>query len=135
MSTPHRIVAVLSLLSLFTMAFASVAAESSDTFPFGSYQHKQTIVIFKPDGTFLGTTPKGKDWVKGTYTNKGNEFTVVDTWEGDALKDEDCKGKEGRYTWAKTGKVLTAHVVDDACEGRKHGTDGIAWTQIKSVDK
>lgn len=133
MSIQQRVVTALSSLILLTVALASVAAENSDAFPVGSYQHKQTIVIFKADGTFVGTTPKGKDWVKGTYTPKGNEFTVVDTWEGDAIKSEDCKGKEGRYTWTKTGKVLTAHVVEDACEGRKHGTDGVAWTQIKSV--
>lgn len=109
------------------------AAETSDAFPVGTYQQQQTIVVFNPDGSFLGTTPTRKDWVKGTYTHKGNEFTVVDTWEGDALKGEDCMGKIGRYTWTKSGRKLTAHAVEYACKGRQRGTDGIVWTQIKPL--
>lgn len=129
----HRAVAALVSLSLLAAAFATTAAGTSDTFPVGSYQHKDSIIILKPDGSFVGTTPKGEDWVKGTYTHEGKALAVVDTWEGDAIKGEDCMGKVGHYTWTKTAKVLTLHVVKDACEGRKKGTDGVAWMQIAPV--
>lgn len=134
MSTKTRTVVVLTAaLSLLSVACASVAADSPSKFPTGRYQHGPNIVVFKADGTFVGTTPKNEDWVKGTYTNKGNEMTVVDTWEGTALRadGEDCMGKPGRYAWVKTGNVLKTTVVEDACAGRKRGTDGVAWTQVK----
>ncbi|WCE02547.1 hypothetical protein [Pseudoxanthomonas sp. JBR18] len=129
MITKPRTAITLALLSLLAVICSSNAATKSTAFPIGRYQSDNTIVIFNADGTFLGTTPKGEDWVKGTYTHKGNTATVTDIWEGDAIK-EDCTGKVGKYTWTKSGKVLTFHVVEDACEGRKHGTDGVAWTQI-----
>ncbi|SEM11280.1 hypothetical protein SAMN05428989_3083 [Pseudoxanthomonas sp. GM95] len=132
MNTMHR-VSVILVTAVLAIASAHAADTKAPAFPIGSYQSGPNIVVFNADGTFVGTTPKGEDWVKGTYTHTAKEFTVVDTWEGAAItKDgEDCKGKPGRYAWVKTGKILTAHVVEDPCEGRKHGTDGVAWTQIK----
>jgi hypothetical protein len=132
MSTKTRVAAVLAATTvMLAIACASAADTKPAAFPVGSYQNEQNIVVFKPDGTFVGTTPKGEDWVKGTYTHSGNAATVVDTWEGEPLKGENCMGKVGKYTWAKTGKVLTFNVVEDPCQGRKHGTDKVAWTQIK----
>ncbi len=134
MFTKTRVVAVLAATtSLLAIACASASDTKSAAFPVGHYQNQQNIVIFKPDGTFVGTTPKGEDWVKGTYTSNGNEMTVIDTWEGPALTadGENCMGKPGKYTWVKTGKVLKTTVVEDDCAGRKRGTDGTSWTHIK----
>jgi hypothetical protein len=120
--------------SLFVAACASTGpGDSASTFPFGKYHNGDTVAIFNADGTFVGTTTQGEDWVKGNYTVAGNEITMVDTWEGDVLLQKmgkSCMGVEGRYSWVLEGDVLTATAIDDACEGRKAGTDGTPWTRM-----
>lgn len=32
----------------------------------GRYQNGDTVAVFNPDGTFVGTTTAGDDWVRGT---------------------------------------------------------------------
>ncbi|MFS8138108.1 MAG: hypothetical protein ACMG50_08295 [Thermomonas sp.] len=108
--------------------------KSASAFPAGKYQHGDTVIAFNADGTYLGTTVSGHDWVKGTYANNGSRFTVTDTWESDDLVSsmgKSCLGMKGRYDWVVTGSVMTASVVDDPCDGRKAGTDGVAWTRME----
>ena len=114
--------------SLLVAACASTGSNhATSAFPVGKYHNGDTVAIFNSDGTFVGTTTQGTDWVKGTYTVSGNEITMVDTWEADDLVQKmgkSCMGIEGRYNWTKEGDVLTATAIDDACEGRKAGTSG-----------
>ncbi len=145
-----HMLAVVSVAAtaLLLAACSSMGAKSSDSasnisngtsklivasdFPVGRYQEGTTVVVFNPDGTFLGTTPDGNDWVRGTYTHTANEITLIDTWESEEMvrNGTNCKGIPGRYSWVLSGQTLTATVIDDTCEGRKQGTDGIAWTRM-----
>lgn len=115
-----------------TSADTSASMDVASDFPAGRYQRGDTVVVFNPNDTFVGTTPEGNDWVRGTYTHSGNEFTATDTWESeDMIKNgNSCMGVPGRYSWALSGDTFIAHVIDDACEGRKKGTDGVAWTRM-----
>lgn len=120
--------------SLLLAACASTGtSDDASAFPVGKYRNGDTVAIFNADGTFVGTTTEGEDWVKGTYAATGKEFTMQDTWEGEALVKQMGKsymGIEGRYTWALEADVLTATVVEDACEGRVKGTSGVPWTRM-----
>ncbi|MET0288847.1 MAG: hypothetical protein ABW178_04410 [Pseudoxanthomonas sp.] len=130
----NRSIATLAATSALLVGITAHASEdASTTFPMGRYQSGPNIMIFHPDGTFLGTTPENEDWVKGTYTHTGNQITVVDTWEGEAIRADggDCVGKPGRYTWVRQGDVLKTTVVEDDCAGRKRGTDGVSWTYLR----
>lgn len=109
-------------------------ASTASAFPAGKYQNGDTVAIFNADGTFVGTTTTGDDWVRGTYRVDGDEVTMQDSWESDMLREQmgkDCIGIEGRYGWALTGDVLTATAIDDPCEGRRQGTSGVAWTRMR----
>lgn len=133
------VLAACSSMGAKTMESDTASTDTSSSnmnatsdFPAGRYQQGDTVVVFNPNGTFVGTTPEGNDWVRGTYTNSGNEMTVTDTWESEDMNKDgnSCMGMPGRYSWALSGDTFTANVVDDACEGRKKGTDGIAWTRM-----
>lgn len=139
MTSTHRIHSILQIAamsgSLLVAACASTGTGgSASAFPVGKYQSGNTVAVFNADGTFLGTTTQGNDWVKGNYTVAGNEITMRDTWEADSLVQQSgksCLGVEGRYSWALAGDVLTATAIDDACEARKAGTDGVPWTRMR----
>lgn len=100
----------------------------------GKYRNGETVAIFNADGTFVGTTTTGEDWVRGRYAVDGNEVTMQDTWESAMLRQKmgkDCIGIEGRYSWTLAGDVLTATAIDDSCEGRRQGTSGVPWTRMR----
>ncbi len=111
---------------------ASTSMDTASDFPAGTYHNGDTVVVFNTNGTFVGTTPQGNDWVRGNYTANGNEMTVTDTWETDDMKKDgnSCIGMTGRYNWVLSGDTMTTSVVDDTCAGRKKGTDGVAWTRM-----
>ncbi len=132
----NRVTAALAVAcALLAGGCASTGGGSAaSTFPAGKYQNGETVAIFNADGTYVGTTTTGEDWVKGNYQVSGNEFTMQDTWESDMLRTQmgqDCIGIKGRYSWAMAGDVLTATAIDDPCEGRKQGTSGVAWTRMR----
>lgn len=129
-----RTTCALSTLALLAACASTGGGGEASAFPAGKYRNGETVAIFNADGTFVGTTTKNEDWVKGNYTVAGNEFTMVDTWEGDDLMKEmgkSCVGIEGRYTWVLEGDTMTATAIDDACEGRKQGTSGVPWTRMR----
>lgn|GEM_PF-1926055 len=107
---------------------------TASAFQPGKYQNAESVAIFNADGTFVGTTTTGDDWVKGTYEVTGNEVVMQDTWESERLRRQmgkDCIGVVGRYGWTLVGDVLTATAIDDPCEGRRQGTSGVPWTRMR----
>lgn len=136
MKQVHRVTAVFSVLcALLAAGCASTGGGSTaSAFQPGKYQNGETVAIFNADGTFVGTTTTGVDWVRGTYTVTGNEVVMQDTWESDTLRQQmgkDCIGIAGRYSWTLAGGVLTATAIDDPCEGRRQGTSGVPWTRMR----
>ena len=132
----HRIAllsaACLAVLSASGCAGTSPQAAGTD-FPTGRFHNGDTVVVFDPDGTYLGTTAGGEDWVKGRYAVDAGGVTLEDTWESDAHVQRmgtSCKGVAGRYRWSLAGDVLTATLVEDACAGRRQGVDGTPWTRM-----
>lgn len=114
-------------------ADARATAATTAAFPTGKFRNGDTVAVFNPDGTYLGTTTNGEDWIKGNYALSGNEITLEDTWEAASHVErmgKSCKGIKGRYGWAMAGDVLTATLIEDTCEGRIKGINGTAWTRM-----
>lgn len=131
-----RITAALAVTcTLLAAGCASTGGgNTAAAFQPGKYQNGETVAIFNADGSFVGTTTTGDDWVRGTYVVSGNEVTMQDTWESEMLRRQmgkDCIGIEGRYSWTLAGGVLTATAIDDPCEGRRQGTSGVPWTRMR----
>ena len=136
MTHVNRFTAALALVCGLLAAGCASSGGSSTASAFqpGKYQNGESIAIFNTDGTFVGTTTTGDDWVRGTYKVTGSEVVMQDTWESEALRRQmgkDCIGIEGRYSWTLVGDVLTATAIDDACEGRRQGTSGVSWTRMR----
>ncbi|MDR6990492.1 hypothetical protein [Luteimonas sp. 3794] len=132
----NRVTAVVAIAcALLTAGCASTGgASTASAFQPGKYQNGETVAIFNTDGTFVGTTTSGNEWVRGTYQVTGNEVVMRDTWESDMLRQQmgkDCIGIAGRYNWTLQADVLTATVIDDACDGRRRGTSGVPWTRMR----
>lgn len=126
--TTCRMLALVSTCTLLA-ACASGGGSASDVTPLvGKYQSGPSIATFDADGTFRGTTPEGKDWVRGTYTVDGNTMTMVDTWEDKDVLTERCEGVPGRYA---ENDALTAQSIEDACKGRRDTVSGMAWTRMR----
>ena len=126
--------ALVALAVLLATGCATYGRQvGANAFPSGKYHNGDTVAIFNADGTFLGTTTAGNDWVKGTYSVSGNTLTMVDTWESDSTiqhSGKSCVNVPGRYSWTLSDGVLTAMAIDDACDGRKRGTSGVPWTRM-----
>ena len=125
---------LVSVAAALLSACSTMHEGTTSAFPAGKYSNGDTVVIFNADGTYVGTTTQGEDWVRGTYTHHGNEVTLSDSWESEGLVAEmgkSCMGNDGRYTWALSGDVFTATVIEDPCEGRVAGTSGVAWTRMR----
>jgi len=136
MNRIDRATAALAAVCLLAVAGCASTAGGSAASAFqpGKYRSGDTVAIFNTDGTFVGTTPTGDDWVRGTWQVVGREIVLRDTWEGEMLRRQmgkDCIGIAGRYSWTLVGEVLTATAIDDACEGRRQGTDGVPWTRMR----
>lgn len=132
----HRITAASVLTAALLAAGCTSTPPGRDASAFqpGRYQNGDTVAVFNSDGTFVGTTTTGDDWVRGTYQLRGNEVVMRDTWESDALRQEmgtDCIGIPGRYSWTLADDVLIATVIDDPCAGRRQGTSGVRWTRMR----
>ena len=129
--TPTRIHAFSIVIACGLLAACASSGPASNASALvGKYQVEGTIAIFNADGTYVGTTVDGRDWVKGTYTVDGNMLTMTDTWEDSKIMTSNCMGITGRYTWELKGDTLTAQAVEDACEGRKQATSGTAWKRV-----
>lgn len=116
-------------LLLAACASGGTASEASPLI--GKFQSGQSVAIFNADGSFSGTTPDGKAWVRGTYTVDGDTMTMVDTWEDPAVLNERCEGISGRYTWQIENDTLTARVIEDACKGRADTIGSMAWKRVR----
>lgn len=132
----NRVTALLAVgcASLAAGCASSGGSSAASAFQPGKYQNGESVAIFNADGTFVGTTPTGDDWVRGTYAVTGNEVVMRDTWESEMLRQQmgkDCIGIAGRYRWTLAGDVLTATVIDDPCAGRRQGTSGVPWTRMR----
>lgn len=132
--TYHLAVGLAAAAALLTACAGTPGKGAQAAFTPGKFRNGDTVAIFNPDGTFVGTTAQGADWVKGTYVVNGNEVTFEDTWEATALTErmgKSCLGIKGRYSWTLVGDVMTATAIDDPCEGRNRGTSGIPWTRMR----
>ncbi|MDR7191795.1 hypothetical protein [Luteimonas terrae] len=136
MTHVNRVIAAMAVAgALLAAGCASTGSGSTPSaFQPGKYQNGETVAIFNADGTFVGTTTTGDDWVRGTYAVTGSEVVMQDTWESESLRQQmgkDCIGVEGRYSWTLVSDVLTATAIDDPCEGRRQGTSGVPWTRMR----
>lgn len=124
---------LLALASACLLLGACASGGStSDVSPLvGKFQNGPNTATFHPDGTFVGTTPDGKEWVRGTYTVDGDTMTMVDTWEDKQVLTERCEGIPGRYSWKIENDTLTSKVIEDACEGRAEAVSATAWKRIR----
>jgi hypothetical protein len=121
----------LASTCLLLAACASGGAASDVSALVGKYQSEQSIAIFNADGSFTGTTPDGKEWVRGTYTVDGDTMTMVDTWEDTQVLTERCEGIAGRYAWKIDNDTLTAQAIEDTCKGRAETINGMAWKRVR----
>lgn len=97
----------------------------------GKFQSGESVAIFNADGTFAGTPPDGKEWVRGTYTVDGDTMEMVDTWEDPQVLTERCEGIHGRYGWKIENDTLTVKMIEDACKGRAETINGMAWKRLR----
>ena len=132
MSTRVRRCTAILLIPGLALALAGCASPgtSRPAFPVGSYQSGDLVIVFRADGTALGTTPQGQDWNRSTYTVDGDLIRITDTWMAEALADRSCVGRgAGVYRWALQGRDLTVTLVEDACTPRAGGAPG-TWRRI-----
>ena len=130
-SNTARAFSVVMACGLLAGCATHGATSGTSTSPLvGKYQSQGGIAIFSADGTYRGTALDGKEWVKGTYKVDGNSFTMIDTWEDQAVIQPSCIGVPGRYTWELKDDALTAQAVEDTCEGRKQATNNTTWKRV-----
>ncbi len=108
------------------------AAMAAPPFPTGRFQNGDMVAVMNPDGSYVGTTPQGEDWVRGRYVVTGDTVTITDSWMADAYKDNSCVGKgTGRYRWTSTATGTRYTLIEDACAARARGLgDSGVWTRI-----
>jgi hypothetical protein len=104
-------------------------ATTTSAFPTGTFANKFGWTwVFTADGRqsfHANTESLGDNYVSGTYTVTGNQVVFSDsasTW-GLCIGD----AKEGAYTWAYDGKVLSLKILADRCGFREGAATSGTW--------
>jgi hypothetical protein len=87
-------------------------------FPVGSFTNGAWSWVFKADGTFVSSGPKGSE--TGTYSVKGDQVFIT---------CQCCGSVQGTYSWTFDGLSLKLAVIDDKCTNRKIVVDASTWSK------
>ena len=104
-------------------------ATTASAFPTGTFTNTPGWTLeFTADGRQLRHWSADEEGVvfnaSGTYTVTGNQVVFKDSASDCAL---DPKLREGTYTWAYDGKVLSFKVLDDRCGDREGTATSTTW--------
>lgn len=119
----------VALMLLAGCASTGGGASKSGLAP-GRFVNDTLVIVLSADGSYLGTTTDGDDWVRGSYRSRGDEITVQDSWMHQNLADKSCVGKgEGRYRWQEDGGAVRVRftLIEDACAARARGIGNSVW--------
>ena len=99
---------------------------------FAKETDKSVVAVINPDGTYTGTTPDGKDWVRGKYTVTGDMVAFADSWTAEAYKDTSCvESGDGTYRWEAIGSDIKLTLVNDPCSPRAEGIGTSTWKRLR----